>query len=78
MDAQVGNVASSYVDKRLTQGDDGGNLGTKDTGANYNTVENLRARLVAIGGAYTTERINAMTVNDAIYAVRLNDDLAGI
>lgn len=77
-DAQVGQVSLNYVDKRLTQGNDGDLLGTKDTGSNYNTVENLRARLIAIGGVYTATYVNSMTVNDMVYAVRLSDDAAGI
>lgn len=76
-DAQVGN-RFGYVDKRLTQGNDGDQLGTADTAVTYNTVENLRARLIAIGGVYTAAYVNSMTVNDMVYAVRLSDDAAGI
>ncbi len=77
VDAQVGNLRG-FVDKRVTQGDDGGNLGTIDTSTSYNTVENAVARLIAIGGVYTAAYVRSLTYNDVIYALRLNDDAAGI
>lgn len=47
--------------------------------ANYNDVSTLRARLTAISATtFTVARLNAMTKNDMMYAVRLTDDAAGI
>lgn len=49
--------------------------GILSTPTNYYDVAGLRARLSAINGAYyTTARLNQMTKNDMIYAVRANDD----
>lgn len=47
--------------------------------ANYDDVDSLRTRLTAISSTtFTTARLNAMTKNDMVYAVRLSDDAAGI
>ena len=41
----------------------------------YVDVTKLRTRLTAINGTYfTTAKLNTMTKNDMIYAVRLADD----
>lgn len=64
------------TDKRVTQGQTAFPIGTE---ANYVDVAALRARLTAINsGYYTTARLDNMTKNDMVYAVRLNDDAAGI
>ncbi len=40
----------------------------------YASITALRARLAAIdAGFYTEARLNAMTYNDMVYAVRVND-----
>lgn len=45
------------------------------TPANYASISALRARLTAISATtYTPAVLEGMTVNDMIYAVRLNDD----
>lgn len=55
------------------------NPGTIGTSANYNDVGALRTRLAAINGAYyTSARLNGMTKNDMVHAVRLADDAAGV
>lgn len=46
------------------------------TPANYASVSALETRLLAIG--YTAAQLKLMTINDMQYAVRLNDDSAGI
>lgn len=67
-----------FVDKRNVQGAVA-SAGTTDSSANYNNVENLRARLTTINGSYfTAARLNNMTKNDMVYALRLADDAAGI
>jgi len=49
------------------------------TAANYADVNALRTRLAAINGSYyTAARLNSMTKNDMVYAVRLNDDATSI
>lgn len=75
-----------YVDKRRNnKGQDAGNTngnpvaaGTSDA-SNYASVAGLRARLAAVNGTYyTATRLNLMTKNDMVYAVRLADDAAGV
>lgn len=73
-----------YVDKRRVAADAGnanGNpvaAGTSDA-SNYASVAGLRARLTAVNGAYyTAARLEGMTKNDMVYAVRVADDSAGI
>lgn len=47
--------------------------------ANQDSVSVMRARLTAINAtSYTTARLDSMTKNDMMYAIRLNDDAAGI
>lgn len=49
------------------------------TPANYDSVGALRTRLTAINsGYYTSGRLDKMTKNDMVYAVRLNDDAGTI
>lgn len=75
-----------YVDKRrVTRMGDAGNVNGNPVAAgagdasNYASVAGLRARLTAVNAAYyTTARLNLMTKNDMVYAVRLADDAAGI
>lgn len=49
------------------------------TPANYNSISAMRTRLAAINGAYyTTAKLNQLSKNDMIHAIRTNDDSAGI
>jgi hypothetical protein len=66
---------NGIVDKRRGRGQAASALATP---VNYTSLATLEARLLAIGGAYTQARINQMGINDMIYAIRLNDDLAGV
>lgn len=75
-----------YVDRRrIARGGDPGNVngnpiaaGNSDS-SNLSSVAGLRARLTAISATtFTVARLNAMTKNDMVYAVRVQDDLAGI
>lgn len=69
-------VVRSVVDKRQTQGLDTQAIATP---ANYASVAAMRTRLAAISGtAYSAANLNSMTTNDMVYALRLNDDAAGI
>ncbi len=43
------------------------------------SISSMRARLTAISsGYYTAARLNTMTYNDMVYAIRLNDNVASI
>ena len=67
---------NTFVDKRRTQATATTGLGTP---ANYASVDALRTRLAAAdAGYYTAARLNQMTKNDLIYALRTIDDTAGI
>ena len=75
--AQVAGLdALGFVDKRRTQGATSGSVGTP---ANYADVGALRSRLNTINSTlYSAANLDKMTANDMVYAVRLNDDAAGI
>lgn len=52
-----------------------GTSGVVATPANYASITALRTRLNAISAtSYSSARLDTMTVNDMIYAVRRNDD----
>lgn len=75
-DSQIGSVDLGLTFRNETQGTSAALLTTP---ANYLSVTALKARLTAISGtSYTAARLNTMTINDMIYAVRLNDDAASI
>lgn len=69
--------APSFVDKRRSSGTNGAtNIGTP---ANYSSISAMRTRLNAISStSYSAARLDAMTVNDMVYAIRLNDDSGSI
>ena len=73
-------VVRTVVDKRQVQtGPTPPTTQPIATPANYASVSTLRTRLTAISAtAYSAVNLDAMTVNDMIYALRLNDDAAGI
>jgi hypothetical protein len=52
--------------------------GTNVSGAfdndNLDTIAAMRTRLTAISGLYTALRLDAMTYNDMVYAIRLADN----
>jgi hypothetical protein len=65
------------TDKRFGRG------GSKPHGAstvtNTGDIPAMRARLTAISGtSYTAARLETMTENDMLYAIRLADEAAGI
>lgn len=66
------------VDKRRGRGTSGTH--TLAEAANLDCVSDLRARLAALNAAYyTSARLDAMTKNDMVYAVRVaSSDSAGI
>jgi hypothetical protein len=74
---QLGSIDLGFVAKN--RGD--GTAGTSGlaTPGNYVSINNMRTRLTAISGtAYTADVLNTMTVNDMIYALRVNDDAGTI
>ena len=46
--------------------------------ANNKDITARKARLTAISALYTADRLDKMTANDMLYAIRLNDDAAGV
>jgi len=72
----IGN-RQKVVDKRAGRGTTASPLTTTDT--NSRDITAMRARLTAISGTtYTAARLNTMTENDMLYALRMSDDLAGV
>lgn len=70
-------MADKRFTSRLTA--EAGNAANIATPANYQSVSAMRTRLAAINaGYYTAARLNQMSRNDMIFAIRQNDDLAGI
>jgi hypothetical protein len=67
-----------YTDKRVGRGTIG--LHPAAESNNMDSVSELRARLAGLNGAYfTVSRLDSMTKNDMIYALRLGSaDSAGI
>jgi len=77
--AQIANTfVGDFVDKRRVRGEPGTSGLTEK--ANYANVTDLRTRLAAISGStFTATRLDAMTANDMVYALRMSTaDVAGI
>ena len=66
----------AFVDKRRsTAGSVALSTNSIGTLGNYGGINALRTRLFAISPtAYSQANLNAMTANDMVYALRLNDD----
>lgn len=78
-DLTIGTVPeATFVDKRRGRGGTGAPVVAEI--ANMTSVSALKARLTALNAtSYTAARMNTMTVNDLIYAVRIaSADAAGI
>lgn len=77
MTIQLSPPNINWADKRRS----GGHLNTSPISnvANYVSEAALDARLTAINAtSYTAARLRTMTMNDKVYAVRLNDDPTSI
>lgn len=74
---QVGAVDNGFVDKRRAR--DHGSPALAEY-ANYGQVSTLRSRLTALSAtSYTAARLDSMTSNDMVYALRVaSADAAGI
>lgn len=56
---------------------EGDNLVIGNAAGDVRNIANMRTRLAAINGAvYTTARLDQMSANDMLYAIRLADDRA--
>jgi hypothetical protein len=78
MTLQFGPILEvDFVDKRRADGQT--NTSPLGTPGSYVTESALDTRLNAISStSYSAKRLRIMTTNDKIYAVRVNDDAAGI
>jgi hypothetical protein len=76
-DAQMGPMNVKFVDKRRGRSHDGVAIAEA---TNMSTIALAKARLTALKpSAYTAARLNNMTSNDLIYALRIEGaDAAGI
>lgn len=74
---QKGAVDFGFVDKRRTRDD--GSLVLAEANS-YDAVSDMRTRLNTLSAtSYTNARLDAMTVNDMVYALRVaSSDAAGI
>ena len=69
-------LLTEFVDKRVHRGFASSPLSDIHK---YDDPDSLRAALNSVSSTtYSTSRLDKMTINDMIYAVRLNYDLAGI
>lgn len=74
-DAQLGPVNQRFIDKRRGRTQDGVAL---TEAANYSQVGTLKSRLTAISATkYSPARLANMTVNDMVYALRVETADAG-
>lgn len=74
---QVGNLEANGIVSRAkaVSGSVAVSSNIFATPANYTSNASLDARLATINaGIYTQARLDQMTANDKIYAIRLNDD----
>ena len=66
-----------FVDKRRSSGQTDTN--PLATPANYASESAMDTRLAAISAtAYSASNLSLMTQNDKVFALRINDDLAGL
>ena len=71
------NASFGFVDKRMGRGFSGATIYAEQN--NYDNINDLRTRLAALNaGYYTATRLDQMTMNDMIYALRTISDSAGI
>jgi hypothetical protein len=73
----IGNSVG-FVDKRQGRGTNGSSVVTEL--ANFGSIKLMRDRLTALNSTYyTAARLNTMTRNDMVYALRMaSSDAAGI
>ncbi len=74
------DIIYGFVDKRLGRGIPVGGAAVLAESNNYDNLNDMRTRLTALdAGYFTAARLNQMTENDIVYALRLRStDSAGI
>ena len=75
---QIGSVhgVNANAGKNKNGGDD---LGSGFADPSMITIDSMRARLNAISStSYSAARLNAMTTNDMMYALRVHDNMLGV
>jgi hypothetical protein len=78
-DSMMGYPNVNFVNSRKAVAGMGGTSADVATIGNYGSVFALRARLAAANAAYyTSARLDSLTVNDMIFAVRNMDDATSI
>lgn len=70
---QDSTLSTGFIDVRHTQGNAGTPLSNP---ADFTSVSTAETKLLANG--YTQARLNTMTINDKIYALRLLEEASGI
>lgn len=77
--SQVDLTETGFVDKRIGKGISHADTDPIAERANYSSIKSLKTRLQALNGTYyTNARINTMTKNDMVYALRSLGDATGI
>jgi hypothetical protein len=77
-DAMTENILG-VIDKRDVQGSNANPYSATTVGGNVRDIAAARARLTAISAAtYPAATLDKMTFNDMIYAIRINDEAAGL
>lgn len=72
---QMGPVALIFPNSTKAVSDMGGSGAGVSTPLNYTSVTAMRTRLAAANGTYyTSAKLDQMTTNDMIYALRMIDD----
>ena len=71
---QIGPIALNFTNSLRAVADQGGSGSNLSNASNYVSVTAMRTRLLAIGGVYTAAELDRMTVNDMVFAIRMNDD----
>ena len=72
---QIGNSQGVVDKQRSTSRSVAKSNNSVSTPANYDNVAAMDARLQAINaGYYTNARLDSMTMNDKVYALRIADD----
>jgi hypothetical protein len=74
-DSQMGAPRTNFTNSLKAVDGMGGTGSGLTTPVNYSSVSAMRTRLAAANaGYYTTAKLNEMTVNDMIFALRSIDD----
>lgn len=70
------DLDTNWVDKRFVPGSGASVISAP---GDFQSITTMRARLTAISSTtYSAARLNTMSVNDMVYACRLNDEAGGI